>query len=75
MLVKLKRKREQNQLWKQGQVSWEEHRDAGQLCRERVRRAKLWLELNLTRDAKKNKKGFYGCVNQKRKVEESVPHR
>jgi len=61
--------------WKQGQVSWEEYSGAAQLCRDEVRRAKVRLELNLTRDAKKNKKGFYGCVNQKRKVEESVPHR
>ena len=27
----------------------------------------------MARDAKKNKKGFYRYVNQKRKVKESVP--
>jgi len=37
-----------------------------------VRRAKVWLELNLATDAKNNKKGFYRYVNQKRKVKESV---
>ncbi|KAJ7408368.1 hypothetical protein BTVI_01033 [Pitangus sulphuratus] len=31
------------------------------------------LELNLARDAKNNGKGFYRCVNQKRKVKEGVP--
>ena len=36
-----------------------------------VRKAKAWLELNLARDA--NKKGFYRCVSQKRKVKESIP--
>ena len=38
-----------------------------------VRKAKIQLELNLARDAKKNKKGFYRCLNQKRKVQEGVP--
>ncbi|KAK4830766.1 hypothetical protein QYF61_013255 [Mycteria americana] len=48
-------------------------RDMGQLCRDGVRKAKVWLELNLARDAKNNKKGFYRHINQKRKVKESVP--
>jgi len=43
------------------------------LCRDEVRRAKAQLELNLARDAKNNKKGFYRHVNQKRMVKESVP--
>ncbi|KAK4806236.1 hypothetical protein QYF61_013380 [Mycteria americana] len=38
-----------------------------------VRKAKGRLELNLARDAKNNKKGFYRYINQKRKVKESVP--
>jgi len=43
------------------------------LCREGARRTEVQLELNLARDAKSNKKGFCRCVNQKRKVKESVP--
>jgi len=58
---------------KQGQVFWEEYRDAAWLCRDGVRKAKAWLELNLPRGAKNNKKGFYRYVSQKRKVKESVP--
>ncbi|KAK4833075.1 hypothetical protein QYF61_027737 [Mycteria americana] len=38
-----------------------------------VRKVKVQLELNLARDAKNNKKGFYRYVSQKRKVKESVP--
>jgi len=38
-----------------------------------VRRAKAQLKLNLTRNAKNNKKGFYRHVNQKTKVKESIP--
>ncbi|KFW92656.1 hypothetical protein N336_07629, partial [Phalacrocorax carbo] len=73
MLVKLKSKRELHRQWKQGQVSWEEYKDAAQLCRVGVRRAKARLELNLARDAENNKKGFYRYINQKRKVKESIP--
>jgi len=73
MLVKLKTKRKLHRQCKHVQVSWEEYRDAAWLCREGVRRAKAQLELNLARDARNNTKGFYGYVNHRRKVEESVP--
>ncbi|KFQ85226.1 hypothetical protein N337_10020, partial [Phoenicopterus ruber ruber] len=73
LLVKLKGKKEMHRQWKQGQVSWEEYRDAAWLCRYGVRKAKAWMELNLARDAKNNKRGFYRYVSQKRKVKESAP--
>lgn len=37
-----------------------------------MRKAKAKLELNLTRNAKNNRKGFYRYVNQKSKVKEVV---
>ncbi|KFQ61696.1 hypothetical protein N334_12538, partial [Pelecanus crispus] len=73
LLVKLKSKRELHRQWKQGQVSWGEYREAAQLCRDGVRKAKAQLELNLARDVKNNEKGFYRYVYQKRKVKESIP--
>ena len=73
-LVELKGKKEMHRQWKRGQLSWEKYRDAASLCRDRVRKAKARMELNLARDAKNNKKGFYRYVSQKRKVKESVPH-
>ncbi|KFQ62135.1 hypothetical protein N334_11299, partial [Pelecanus crispus] len=73
LLVKLKSKRELHRQWKQGQVSWGEYRETARLCREEVRKAKARMELNLARDVKNNKKGFYRYVNHKRKVKESVP--
>ena len=63
LLVKLKGKKEMHRQWKQGQVSWEEYRDTARLCRDGVRKAKARLELNLARDAKNNKKGFYRYVS------------
>ncbi|KAK4818026.1 hypothetical protein QYF61_004150 [Mycteria americana] len=73
LLVKLKSKREMHRQWKQGRETWEEYRDTAQMCRDGVRKAKVQLELNLARDAKNNKKGFYRYINQKRKVKESLP--
>ncbi|KFQ63524.1 hypothetical protein N334_07076, partial [Pelecanus crispus] len=72
MLVKLKGKKKMHRQWKQGQVSWEEYRDAARLCRDGVRKAKAQLELNLAKGAKNNNKGFYRYVSQKRKVKESM---
>jgi len=73
MLVKLKGKRELHRHWKQGQVCWQEYRNAAQLCRDGVSRSKAQLELKLARNAKINKKGFYRYVSLKRKVKESIP--
>jgi len=73
LLVTLKGKRDLHRQWKQGRVSWEECRDAAWLCGDGVRRAKVQLDLNLARDAKNSKKGFYRHVSQKRQAKESVP--
>ncbi|KFO80819.1 hypothetical protein N303_05322, partial [Cuculus canorus] len=73
LLVKLKDKRKLHRQCKQGQGTWYMYRDAGQLCRNGVQKAKKQLELNLAREVKTNKKGFYRYVNQKRKIKESIP--
>ena len=68
LLVKLESKKKMHRQCKQGQVTWEEYRDAARLCRDVVRKAKAQLELDLARGAKKNKKDFYryislrGCI-------------
>ncbi|KFV55360.1 hypothetical protein N328_07466, partial [Gavia stellata] len=72
LLIKLKGGKEMHRQRKQGQVSSGEYRDAARLCRDGVRKAKVQLKLNLARDAKNNKKGFYRYVSQERKVKESV---
>ncbi|KAK4825362.1 hypothetical protein QYF61_026881 [Mycteria americana] len=73
LLVKLKGKKEMHRQWKQGQVSWEEYRDTACLCRDGVRKAKAQLELNLARDAKNNKKGFYSISARKGKLKKAYP--
>lgn len=49
-------------------MSREEFGDKVLLCRDRVRKAKVELKLNLAR--KISKRGFYRYVKQKRKVRE-----
>ncbi|XP_071885515.1 olfactory receptor 14C36-like [Anas platyrhynchos] len=43
------------------------------MCRDGTRKAKPQTELNLARDVKKNKKGFYGYIGRRRQPKESVP--
>ncbi|XP_069631230.1 LOW QUALITY PROTEIN: uncharacterized protein [Haliaeetus albicilla] len=74
LLVELKRKKEMHRQWKRGHASWEEYRDAARVCRDGIRKAKAQLELNLARDVKNHKEGFYRCVGQKRKSKENVRH-
>jgi len=41
-------------------------------CRDATRKAKAHLELNLTRDFKDNKKGFFNYISSKRKARDNV---
>ncbi|XP_050792312.1 myoD family inhibitor domain-containing protein isoform X1 [Gopherus flavomarginatus] len=50
----------------------EEYENIAQACRSEIRKAKLQLELQLTRDVKSNKKGFFKYISNKKKVKESV---
>ena len=43
------------------------------MCRDRIRKAKAQMELNLARDVKDNKKGFYWYIGRRRQVKESAP--
>ncbi len=58
--------------WKQGCVSWEGYRAVVRVCRDRIRKAKAQMELNLVRDATDNKKGFYRYIGRRRQAKESV---
>ena len=43
------------------------------MCRNRIRKAKAQMELDLARDVKDNKKGFYRLIGRRRQAKESVP--
>ena len=46
-------------LWKKGQATQKEYKEAVKMCREKIRKAKAQLELNLSAGVKGNKKLFY----------------
>ena len=43
------------------------------MCRNKIRKAKAQMELNLMRDVKDNKRGFFGYISRRRRIKESVP--
>ncbi|GAB0203645.1 mitochondrial enolase superfamily member 1 [Grus japonensis] len=72
LLGKVKQKKEACRGWKQGQVAWEEYRETLRAARDQVRKAKALIEISLARDVKDNKKSFYRCVSDKRRMRENV---
>ena len=68
----LREKREMYRKWKQGSVTWEEYRDVVHMCRNKIRKTKAQIGLNLARDVKDNKKGFYRYIGRRRQAKESV---
>jgi len=73
LLAQLRQKRKVYGMWKEGQTTWEEYRNIVRACREATRKkAKVHLELNLARDVKDNKKGFFKYVSSKWKTKEDV---
>ncbi|KAM7160392.1 uncharacterized protein RBU57_010555 [Macrochelys suwanniensis] len=72
ILADLKHKKEAYKMWKIGQMTREEYKNIAQACRSEIRKAKSHLELQLARNVKSNKKGFFRYVSNKKKVKESV---
>ncbi|GAB0209109.1 mitochondrial enolase superfamily member 1 [Grus japonensis] len=69
---KLKGKKEVYRMWKKGLPTWEEYRDVVRLRRDATRKAKAHLELNVARDVKDKKKGFFKYISSKRTTRENV---
>ncbi|GAB0206331.1 hypothetical protein GRJ2_003178100 [Grus japonensis] len=59
-------------LWKQGQATEEDYRDAVRHCREKICTTKTQLELKMASTVVDNKKGFLEYVNRKRKTKENI---
>ncbi|GAB0209097.1 hypothetical protein GRJ2_003375400 [Grus japonensis] len=69
---KLKGKKEVYRMWKKGLPTWEEYRDVVRLRRDATRKAKAHLELNVARDVKDKKEGFFKYISSKRTTRENV---
>ncbi|KFV09627.1 hypothetical protein N340_04878, partial [Tauraco erythrolophus] len=72
LLDQLGHKKKAYRRWKQGQVTWEEHRAIVRANRDQVKKAKALIGLNLARDIKGNKKNFYRYVSDKKRSRENV---
>jgi len=72
LLAEIRWKRKVHGMWKEGQATWEEYRNVVRACRDAMRKAKVHLELNLTRDVKDNKKGFFSYISSKWKIRDNV---
>lgn len=69
LLAKLKCVKKAYRRWKQGQGTWQKYRGTLPTCRDKDRKAKAQLELNLARDIR-DKNSFYKYTGEKRKGRE-----
>ncbi|KAK4816346.1 hypothetical protein QYF61_015660 [Mycteria americana] len=67
------KKRRVYHFWKKGQATQEEYKDLVKSCREKIRKAKAQLELNLATAVRDNKKCFYKYINNKKRAKENLP--
>jgi len=72
LLEELRQNRKVYGRWKEGQATWEEYRNVVRACSDAMRTAKVHLELNLARDVKNNKKGFFKYISSIRKTRDNV---
>lgn len=72
LMCKLRGKKKVHDMWKKGLTTWEQYKNVVRDCRDATRKAKAHLELNLAKEIKDNKKGFFKYVNSKRKARENV---
>ena len=57
---------------KKGLATWEEYGNVVWVCKDAMRKAKAYLELNLMRKVQDKKKSFFKYISSKRKSKENV---
>ncbi|KAK4817404.1 hypothetical protein QYF61_013274 [Mycteria americana] len=70
--LELRKKRRVYDLWKKGRATQEDYKGVARLCREKIRRAKAELELNLAAAVKDNKNHFFKYISSKRRAKENL---
>ena len=70
LFLRLQEKKRIYLLWKKGQATREYK--VVKMCREKIRKVKAQLELNLAAGVKRNKKLFYTYINSKRRTSENL---
>ena len=71
LFLRLQEKKRIHLLWKKGWTTRKEYKEVVKMCREKIRKAKAQLELNLAAGGKGNKKLFYKYINSKRRTREN----
>lgn len=51
-------------MWKKVLDTWKEYRNIVRTCKDATRKARTLLELNLVREVKSNKKGFFRYISK-----------
>ena len=59
-------------MWKEGQATWEEYKNVVKACRDAMRKAKVHLELNLSRDVKDKQQDFFKYISSTWKIRDNV---
>jgi len=59
-------------MWKEGQATWEEHRNVVKTCRDATRKTKDHVEINLAKKVKDSKKSLFKYISSKRKARKNV---
>ena len=72
LFLRLQEKKRIYLLWKKGWAIRKEYKEVVKMCREKIRKAKARLELNLAAGVKGNKKLFYKYINSKRRTRENL---
>ncbi|KAK4828700.1 LOW QUALITY PROTEIN: hypothetical protein QYF61_000538 [Mycteria americana] len=70
--LELRKKRRVYSLWNKGRATQEDYKGVVRLCREKIRRAKTQLEVNLATAIKDNKKYFFKYISSKRRAKENL---
>ena len=70
--LELRKKKRVYDLWKRGQATQKDYKDVVRMCRDKIRKAKAHLELNLATAVKDNRKCFYKYINKKRRTKENL---
>ena len=71
LFLRLQEKKRIYLLWRKGRATQKEYKVV-KMCREKIRKVKAQLELNLAAGVKRNKKLFYKYINSKRRTKESL---
>ena len=72
LFLRLQEKKRIYLLWKKRRTTQKEYKEVVKMCREKIRKAKARLELNLAAGVRRNKKIFYKYINSKRRTRENL---